>query len=100
MTLWPVNTEDQVILFSGARVIEDVEDLDNDVDVPQEWIETVIVCLAERMIPDFNIDTLSPGVAQRITARSQALHQKLLDFDRPGSVNMAPWVPYQNTFPQ
>lgn len=90
MTLWPVNTEETIIAFSGARVIEDVNDLDEEVDVPQEWIETVWTCLAERMIPYWNTDALSPTVAARVTARAQALYTQLLDFDRPGSYFMKP----------
>ena len=91
MTIWPVPTEETVIVYSGARVIQDVETLDDDVDVPQEWIETVYTCLAERLIPDFNVDALSPTVAARVTARAKFLHEKLLDFDRAGSVLMKPW---------
>lgn len=91
LTVWPVPTEDIVISFSGARVIEDVQTLNDDVDVPQEWIETAYTCLAERLIPDFNVDALSPTVAARVTARAKFLYDKLRDFDRTGSVIMAPW---------
>jgi hypothetical protein len=91
MTLWPVATEDIEIRYSGARVIQDVNDLNDEVDVPQEWIETVWTCLAERMIPYYNIDTLSAAVAQRITQRAQVLYAQMLDFDRPASTFMKPW---------
>lgn len=90
MTLWPVATEDIVIDFSGARVIEDVNDLNDEVDVPQEWVETVYTCLAERLIPILNTDALSPTVAQRVTARAQALYTTMLDFDRPASAFLKP----------
>lgn len=89
-SFWPVPTEDTVIYYSGARVIQDVNDLDEEVDVPQEWIETVYTCLAERMIPIFNTDALSPGVSQRVTARAAELYQTMLSFDRPGSTFMKP----------
>jgi len=92
MTFWPVNTEEQEILFSGARVIDDVNDLDDEVDAPQEWIEAVFTCLAERIIPIYNIDSLAPAVAQRVTARAQALYSQMLDFDRPASSFMKPWA--------
>lgn len=91
MTVWPVPQYDTVILYSGARVIDDVNDLNDEVDVPQEWIETVYTCLAERLIPIYGIDTLQPAVAQRVTARAQALYSQMLDFDRTGSVFMTPW---------
>lgn len=91
MSVWPVPTEDIEISYSGARVIEDVEDLNNDLDLPQEWMETAYTCLAERLIPIYNVDALSAPVAARITARAKFLYDKLLDFDRAGSVFMKPW---------
>lgn len=91
MTLWPVGTDITVINYSGARVIQDVNDLNDEVDVPQEWVETVYTCLAERLIPIFNIDTLSAGVAQRVTQRAQVLYAQMLDFDRPASTFLKPW---------
>jgi len=94
MTFWPVPTEEVEILYSGARVIDDVNDLDDEVDCPQEWIETVYTCLAERMIPIFNVDALSAPVAARVTARAAFLYDKLLAFDRPGSTYMKPMPSY------
>jgi len=91
MSVWPVPTEDIDITYSGARVIEDVEDLNNDLDLPQEWMETAYTCLAERLIPIYNVDALSAPVAARVTARAKFLYDKLLDFDRAGSVFMKPW---------
>lgn len=91
MSVWPVPTEDITISYSGARVIEDVIDLNNEVDAPQEWLETVIVCLAERIIPDFGADALNANSCARVTARAKHLYDKLLDFDRTGSVFMKPW---------
>jgi len=88
MSFWPVPTEDTVIYYSGARVIDDVNDLNDEVDVPQEWIETVFTCLAAKMIPYFNTDALSPGVSQRVTQRADVLYAKLLAFDRAGSTYM------------
>lgn len=97
LTLWPVNTEEQEIVFSGARVIDDVNNLDDEVDAPQEWMETVFTCLAERMLPFYGIDTLQPAIAQRVTSRAQALYQQMLDFDRPASTFMRPWN-YSGTY--
>lgn len=89
-SVWPVPTEDSVIRYSGARVIQDVNDLDDEVDVPQEWIETVWVCLAERMIPYYNVDALSPQVSTRVTQRAGTLLNQLMWFDRAGSTFIKP----------
>lgn len=89
-SFWPVPTEDTVIYYSGARVIDDVNDLNDEVDVPQEWVETVYTVLAERCIPWLNVDALSAPVANRVTARAKFLYDKLLSFDRPGSAYLKP----------
>lgn len=93
MTLWPVATEDIVIVYSGARVIDDVtDDLDDNLDLPQEWMETAVYGLASRMLDIIDVATTSPATAQRVQARADQLYQKLLDFDRTGSVFMKPWA--------
>lgn len=91
MTLWPVNTEDTIVLYSGARVIDDVNDLNDEVDVPQEWLECVYYNLAEKLIAPFNVDATSGPVAKRVTDTAARLYQGMMDFDRVGSVQMRPW---------
>lgn len=93
MTIWPVPTADTIILYSGARVIDDVTDLSQEVDVPQEWMECVYYNLADRMLDVIDVATTSPTTAQRINARAQQLYAKMLDFDRTGSTFMLPWAP-------
>ncbi len=99
MTIWNVPTVDTIILYSGARVIDDVTDLDQEVDVPQEWMECVYYNLADRMLDALDLATMSPATAQRITGRAQALYQKMLDFDRTGSTFMLPWRPKGYGYP-
>lgn len=92
MSLWPVANEEIVIAYSGARVIDDVtDDLDDELDLPQEWMETAVYGLASRMLDIMDVATTSPATAQRIQARADQLYQKLLDFDRVGSTFMKPW---------
>ncbi len=91
MTVWPVPSVATTIRYTAARVIDDTNDLNDEVDLPQEWLETVYFNLAERLIAIYGIDALLPTVAQRVTARAQQLYAKMLDFDRPASVFMKPW---------
>lgn len=92
LSLWPVATEEIVIAYSGARVIDDVtDDLDNELDLPQEWMETAVYGLASRMLDIMDVATTSPATAQRVQARADQLYAKLLDFDRTGSTFMKPW---------
>lgn len=91
MTVWPVPYVERDINYTYARVIDDVTDLDEDVDLPQEWTEAVYYCLADRLLDPFSVSTSQPGVAQRVAARASMLYGKMLDLDRPASVFMKPW---------
>lgn len=89
--LWMVPSETTTINLTIARVIEDVTDLSQTLDLPQEWQETVVYNLADRLLDPFSVSESQPHVAQRVTARAAQLYQKLLDSDRPSSVFMKPW---------
>lgn len=90
MSVWPVPSQAMTVKFTYSRVIEDVTDLNQTIDVPQEWMETVWTNLAARCIDMFGAADLNPNAAQRVTVRAQVLEQKLLDNDRPASVFMGP----------
>lgn len=89
--LWMVPSVETVINLTIARVIEDVTDLSQTVDLPQEWEEAIVYNLADRLLDPFSVAESQPRVAQRVTARAGQLYQRLLDMDRPSSVFMKPW---------
>ena len=95
MTLWPVPPVETNILCTTARVIEDVTDLDQNIDVPQEWCETVTYNLAARLLDTFGITETRPVVASKIVAMACELYDKLSGFDRPSSVFLQPQYPYR-----
>lgn len=84
LRLWPVPSEEFTIRYTAARVIEDVTDLDQELDVPQAWLETVILNLAVRLAPEFG------GDANRIEGRAAELLAQMRDMDRPASVFFQP----------
>lgn len=90
MTLWPVPFVETEIRYSYSRVIDDVTDLNETVDIPQEWMETVWTNLAARCVTMFGVTRLDPAAVQMVVQRAANLEQKLLDFDRPASVFMGP----------
>lgn len=90
MTLWPVPTEETSVYCTTARVIEDVTDLDQNLDVPQEWCECVTYGLASRLLDPFGIAETRPQIAGRITARATALYDQMSNFDRPSAVFFKP----------
>jgi hypothetical protein len=88
LTLWPVPSAAMTVNYSYPRIIEDVTDGDQTIDIPQEWQETAYVALAARLIQPFGVTRLDPGTATIIAQRASALEQLLLDQDRPASIYM------------
>ncbi len=95
MNVWPVPQEDMDILYTYARVIEDVTDANQEVDAPQMWLETIWTNLASRSANMFGATRLDPNAVARVDARAQQLYQQLLDQDRPASVFMGSAYGYQ-----
>ncbi|MGE5500689.1 MAG: hypothetical protein ACM3W4_02050 [Ignavibacteriales bacterium] len=69
--IWPTASAavaaNTTLEYTYQRVIEDIDDLDNEADLPQAWLEAIIYNLADRLMLQFGVDD------QRITARAQAL---------------------------
>lgn len=90
LTIWPVPTESTTLYGTVARVIEDVTDLDQNLDVPQEWCSTIVYNLASRLLNPFGITDTRPVLAQSVNARAAVLYEKLSNFDRPSAVFFKP----------
>jgi len=88
MTIWPVPSQDLEIKYSYARVIEDVTNLNQTIDVPQQWMETLYMNLAARCVTLFGVTRLDPATVAIVSQRAAMLEQKLLDMDRPASLFM------------
>lgn len=92
--IWPVPTTaiaaSTTVRIDYHRVIENSDSLDNDPDVPQEWLEAISYSLAARlsMIPGYSADA---QVRAEISARAQALYAQLsADSDESASVFFSP----------
>lgn len=88
--VWPVPTVNTVLMLDYARVIEDVTDATQTLDVPQQWAETVWKCLAVRCATLFGATRLDPTTLGELKQQAAILEQELLDMDRPASVFMGP----------
>lgn len=91
--LWPPASAQTVTQYSLKytyyRVIEDVDALNNDVDLPQEWLECLVWNLADRLMAYHNVGF--PDV----TARAAALLAQLSGQDQEtASVFMQPQMNY------
>lgn len=88
--VWPVQAAvtTETIQFTYQRRFEDVDNKINDIDIPQEWLETVAYNLAERCQPIFSTNN------QRVTARAQMLLDEAMDADREAYIQLMPEYRY------
>ena len=87
--VWPVKATvtTETIEFTYIRRIEDIDDLANTLDIPNEWLDTVGYNLAERLISTFGV---KGERAARIEAKAAQLWQQAKDYDREDIVTMVP----------
>lgn len=81
--LWPIQSEDMILKYTSARIIEDVTDLDQTLDIPQMWIECVFYNLAVKLYPAFGCERIAP-----IKEEADRLYSMMRDHDRPASIYM------------
>lgn len=84
--LWPVPDVDVTLYASGNRVIEDVTDLSQNIDVPQQYTRTVMLNLAVALIPVFG-KASDPNAALTV-AEARLAYTRMLAADRPASYFM------------
>lgn len=83
LTLWPVPATETTISYSSARVIEDITTLEDNLDLPQEWLECFVTNLAVRLAEEYGADI--PGT---VNQRAETLLVQMRDLDRPASYFM------------
>lgn len=86
--LWPIPSVGSSVLtcpYSFERVIEDVTQPSQDIDVPQEFLETVMMNLAARRADDYR---LTGDVVARVRARAEQLYNLAMTADRRGDVRI------------
>lgn len=86
LKLWPVPDVDVTLYASGNRVIYDVVTLDENVDVPQQYTNTVMLCLAKALIAPFG--KASDPNAALTAAEADKAYKRMLADDRPASYFM------------
>lgn len=88
LLVWPVPVSDTTLLYTYSRVIEDVTDGAQTLDVPQEWLEAVYVALAARLAQAFGVTRIDPATTQIIIQRALSLENELFAADQPASFYM------------
>ena len=87
VSLWPIPEVATTIYGDMARIVETVTDLDETIDLPQEWTEAVFYNLAWRLA---DISGKTGERTNRVIANAQQLYQKLRGHDREPSLRMVP----------
>jgi hypothetical protein len=87
--VWPVlaAVTTETIRYTYQRRFEDVTTLDEDIDIPQEWTETVAYNLALRLCDDFSIDG---STFQRIERTAGRLLMTAQMSDREPEIRFVP----------
>lgn len=96
-TLYVVGVPDATIAaastlrYTYIRVLEDLDALDNDFDVPQEWLEVLQYGLAARLTLPYKTHLSDPTAAAKIEERAASLYAQLSAYDdEGGSVYLQP----------
>ena len=87
--IWPLlaSATTESIRYTYQRRIEDIDSLNNNLDIPQEWLGVVGYALGSRLLDDYGI---SDQVGERVLARSEQMLQKARDFEREEFIFMRP----------
>jgi hypothetical protein len=91
ITVWPKPAAGQIftLYIDYSRGADVVTAPDEEVDIPNEWLECARINLAARMSSMFGATQLDAGNVQRIDALAGGLYRRMLDADRPDSIIMA-----------
>lgn len=87
--VWPVkpSVTTETIKYTYQRKIEDIDSINNHIDVPVEWLDTVGYCLAQRLVISFGVKAER---AARIDAMAERLLQEAKDYEREPMITMVP----------
>lgn len=87
--VWPVKPTitTETLRLTYQKRIDDIDSLDDDIDVAQEWLLTVGYNLTSLLLDDYPVEGRE---ADRIIARAELLHGQALDFDREDTVVFCP----------
>ena len=87
MSFWPLPTFSSgtyTVKVGYERVWEVVTDGAQDLDIAEEFMETAVICLAARLIEDYQLP--EDDNTARIRARATTLYNQSMGFDRGGSI--------------
>jgi hypothetical protein len=87
--VWPVKATitTETLRVTYQKRIDDIDTLDDDIDVAQEWLMTVGYGLASLLLDDYPVDGKE---SDRIIARAEMLKAQAEDYDREDTLVFCP----------
>lgn len=84
--IWPVlaSVSTETITYTYRRIVEDVTNLNQNLDVRQEYLDLIAYNLAARYADK------AGKPADRVVARAESMLAEAMDDDRPATVRMVP----------
>jgi hypothetical protein len=92
--VWPVPdasiATSTTLQITYERVLEDVDSLNDDLDVPQEWLECIVYNLAARLGPEFGVGATNPDFALVLQTAQSLLMALNADDEEDASIYFRP----------
>jgi len=87
--VWPVKgtVTTESIEYTYQRKLEDVDSLEDNIDVPEEWLDTIAYKLAQRLLIPFGV---KGERAMMINAMAERLWAEAMDYDREPMITFVP----------
>jgi len=80
MYVWQTaSSVNDFVRFSFERAVEDIDDKENNLDIPVEWLETVIYNLAARLVDDYDVPQAK---AASVISKAVAFLEEVLGWDQ------------------
>jgi hypothetical protein len=89
MTFWPVpsfTSGSYGVNIGYERAWQIISSGADNIDIPEEFMETAVMCLASRLIEDYQLPETNDTA--RIRQRAATLYQEAMRFDRSGEVRL------------
>ncbi len=92
--IWPVPdasiAASTTLQVTYDRVLQDVDSLNDDLDLPQEWYECIVYNLAARIGPEFGVAATNPDFALVLQSAASLLMNLNADDQEDASIYFAP----------
>lgn len=84
----PITTQTLAMTYNRrTQIVVPANVATEEVDVPQEWLDTVVYCLAERLSESYGAEG---GQIERVIARANMMFEEMMMYEREGEIAFYP----------